>query len=700
MRYAIPLTMLLAACSVGLGQSGETSAMESKLSEHLRMEICLNGMWKWTPYADGQPPKQQQYQFDVRVPGSCQQDDQTQEVSVWYRKTFPLPEALRDEGARWLLRFAKAGHYVRAYVNDKIVGEHYGSFTAFEFDATDALKWGADNELVVHVHAADASHTWPGVNIPDLYNALAYRAGGRHHRNWAQILGDVTLNKRPATYFFWHVAEPSVRKKQLRLRGLVELAHGRSAKGLTIKATVVDPDSQKIVLTADVPKMPTSSGMPAFDHAVDWKDPVLWGFGPYGKPHLYTLRLELRDAKGKLLDAVTRRIGFREIWYEGRKLMLNGKELFIAAYAEPHSLDPVMSYHHPEGLYERNNVVRTIQVLRQSGFNGLHNHFDTYNTAMHDVADELGTLIVAGFFCHGPSWLTPRVSGDNKWAEVMEADLTAWVRQIGGHPSVAMWSTLCGVPIHHGATKTRPSRQIHEGGSIRAVDTTRPIIDHGVALTKAGLGAIRKKVKAELADEPGPRFIKEVWGVTGGVPWAAQQAKGFVKFCADNEVSGYVAFGTTFPPMKFRAKWPSDSGYGVRFHGKALKGYEGPINWCDPAKPLANDSEVAKVLGAEYTERWGSVGDVEVMAYPHVLSRHGKGAAYLAVESLSPARPAPRLVLLDAKSRGYINVRFPGRLRLHSIGRDGVRTKEIDAPRVKLAPKPGFDDIIRVKWDQ
>ena len=228
---------------------------------------------------------------------------------------------------------------------------------------------------------------------------------------------------------------------------------------------------------------------------------------------------------------------------------------------------------------------------------------------------------------------------------------------------------------------------------------TRPIIDHGVALTKAGMGQIRQKIKADLDNQPGPRFVKEVWGVTGGVSWAAQQAKGFVKFCEDHEVSGYVAFGTTYPPMKFKARWPSDSGYGVRFHGKALKEYEGPINWCDRNKPLAQDSEVAKAMGDEYAARWGSVGPAEVLAYPHLLSDHNEGAAYLAVESLSPARPGPRLVLLDDKARGYINVRYPGKLRVHEIGATGATSKDIDAPKVKLEATPGFDDIIRIRWD-
>ncbi|KKK61696.1 hypothetical protein LCGC14_3011750, partial [marine sediment metagenome] len=363
---------------------------------------------QWRFGADGRPPRKDAYRATVRVPGACQLDDQTQEVGVWYRKVFPMPATLggKDPSARWLLRFAKAGWYTRAYLNGKPVGKNFGSSTPFEFDVTEAIRWGADNELAVHLHAADASHTVGGALIGDLYESISFRSGGRKNRNWVQILGDVTLHKRPAAHIAWQIAETSVRKGRLRLRGRVGLPAGRTAKGLSVHAQVASLDEpDRIVLTAECPLTTGKQGQ-TFDSTVAWKEPVLWGFGKYGKAHLYGLRLELRDAAGAVLDATVRRFGFREIWYDGRKLMLNGKELFIAAAAEPHGLEPVTSYHYADGVFERNNMVRFCQVLRKFGWNAVHNHFDTYGEAAYDVADELGLLVVAGFYCSGPAWLT------------------------------------------------------------------------------------------------------------------------------------------------------------------------------------------------------------------------------------------------------------------------------------------------------
>ena len=140
---------------------------------------------------------------------------------------------------------------------------------------------------------------------------------------------------------------------------------------------------------------------------------------------------------------------------------------------------------------------------------------------------------------------------------------------------------------------------------------------------------------------------------------------------------------------------------GVGYGQRVAKRFTGPINWCDPSKPLHGESKLAEALGAQYTRRWGTAGDVEVMAYPHVLTEsHAADATYLAVEAVSPLAPAPRVILLDEKKRGYVHILYPGRLRLHEIAGERTSSRQIDAPRVKLTEKPGYDDIVRIQWER
>lgn len=63
---------------------------------------------------------------------------------VWYRRTFSLPEAMRDR--RVLLRFGAVDYHCAVYVNGERVGEHTGGYTPFAFDITRLLSNG-ENDL-------------------------------------------------------------------------------------------------------------------------------------------------------------------------------------------------------------------------------------------------------------------------------------------------------------------------------------------------------------------------------------------------------------------------------------------------------------------------------------------------------------------------------------------------------------------------
>jgi len=510
---------------------------------HRRLEICLNGNWQWAqgkfPYfAEGLPK--------VRVPGAIQLDDLTLDSNSWYRKSFVLPDVFKDEGARWFIAFEKAGWYSKVIVNGKEAGENFGSILPFEFDITEYLKWGRENEILVFVHAADAAHTLAGEKVEDLYEATGFRSGGRFHRNWAGIQGDVKLVKRPAVNIKWHRVDCSVRNKELTVRGTVESKGLKSSK---IEATVFDIDTGKKELTFTIPMKENAA---EFCRTISWKEPVLWGFGDYGKPKLYAVRLELFDDNNVMLDAVVSRFGFREVWYDGYKLMLNGKQLMLSAATIPYGTERYPTYMHPYGVFERNQMSRYFQVLRDSGFNGFHNHFDTFGDSIYDVADEMGVLIAAGAYCNGPSWLTPATGMHAKWPEYMHKTLIEWARNTGNHTSVVMWNPVCGVPQDiSGKGLDDAFCRLDYGGAIRETDKTRPVVGDGVDYIKHGVGQIREEAKRKFEDNGKPRFVKEVWAIDENWDVARDKSKGMIKFFSENNISGFISFGKMFEVFVF-----------------------------------------------------------------------------------------------------------------------------------------------------
>ena len=72
----------------------------------------------------------------------------TPDQRLWYRRSFTASQA---KGTRLLLHFGAVDWRAEVFVNGKAVGQHEGGYDAFTFDITDALRPGADQELVVAV---------------------------------------------------------------------------------------------------------------------------------------------------------------------------------------------------------------------------------------------------------------------------------------------------------------------------------------------------------------------------------------------------------------------------------------------------------------------------------------------------------------------------------------------------------------------
>ncbi|MHC4795571.1 MAG: sugar-binding domain-containing protein, partial [Planctomycetota bacterium] len=565
--FSFPLYLVILISVIAtLAPPAWTAETSGLFGRHPRLEICLNGTGEWQPGGVNDGNKWLM-PFQVRVPGACQRDDLTQEIAVWYRKYFDLPAILKDQKAQWFIRFEKAGWYTKAFLNNKPVGENFGSYVPFEFDITEAVKFGQQNELNVFLHAAAGKFVLPGKEINDLRQAMSFRSGGRQHINWVQIEGNVTIHKRPIYRIDFHRVETSVTNKQLRIKG--NTTRFPPAWRLTpqqIRAKVFNLNSSKLVLETDIPLIAAPGSRSNFDKPVPWPNPVLWGFGKYGQPHLYGLRLELIDAHRGQLDAVTSRFGFREIRYEGQTLMLNGKSLFISAAVVPLHKSYDVVYHHTYALFERNQIVRHIQALRQHGWNGMHNHFDTFGTALYDTADELGFLIIPGCFCAGPRWKATRTQCHLDWPTFMHQTFAQWAKTIGQHPSVIMWSLICGTPrTSQQMPLEKILAQLDQPGAVRQTDTTRPVMGADNDIVKAAFGGLRGIIEKKLTDKKRPRFVQEVWGFQTNNPVCLQHTKGLLQWLKDKNVSGYVCYGQTFPLFDFTLNWPSQSGYGVRW---------------------------------------------------------------------------------------------------------------------------------------
>jgi beta-galactosidase/beta-glucuronidase len=328
-------------------------------STPIRMEICLNGAWDTVLNAGGDQIPSAGWS-PRRVP-AMPITGNPPATSIWHRYNVRIPILWIKPERNFLLKIDKAGHYAAVYWNGQRMGEHYGQFSPFEIDVTAALKPG-DNEIAIYVHNASGKYARPGVVVSDPMEGNAYRGATDNpaQRNWVGIVGDISLAWRPAAHISDVFVVPSVRKKQLTAR--IETA-GAGAYGATVRAAVLDKSS----VLLEMPEKGLTGGA-APELAVPWPDAVLWGPEPYGKAKLYVLRTELLRG-GKVVDRTFTRFGFREVWVEGKDVLLNGKKLWMAGTYFG-KLAPIRY------INDRRPEARMLQLMQEAGLDTLHGHWD------------------------------------------------------------------------------------------------------------------------------------------------------------------------------------------------------------------------------------------------------------------------------------------------------------------------------------
>ncbi|MCX7598476.1 MAG: hypothetical protein N2512_06355, partial [Armatimonadetes bacterium] len=413
----------------------------------IRPVVCLNGNWQFQPADDELtfPPSGQWDPTPVRIPspwnvnGFSKGDggdfrcfpsypEEWEKVRcAWHRRIFSVPA--HWQGRRVFLRFEAVNYWADVYVNGRKCGSHEGGFTAFEIDITEAVRFGADNELIVGVKDR---------RLFDINGRTPY-AWGSFWGEW--ILGiwqDVYMLARPAV----HLANPFVitRLEGRRLRIEAEVVNAAGAPARLRFDAIVSPWADgrwrqarpALRLKAVEIEVPPGTSRSAVLEAA-WPDVKLWW--PHD-PQLYVASLRLLNASSKsgqqeaVSDELPVRFGFREfrIGPGGRKFTLNGRTWTGRGDAWHFMGIPQMWPEFARAWYSMAQGIN-INIIRL--------HAQVYPEYYLDVADEMGMLIVdetalwgsAGNFCYDEGFRRRAVE------HVREL-----VLRDRNHPSVVLWS--------------------------------------------------------------------------------------------------------------------------------------------------------------------------------------------------------------------------------------------------------------------
>ncbi len=322
-------------------------------------------------------------------------------VIGWYKKNITVPAEWK--GQRIFVIVGASDWLTTGWLDGNEVGQFKGGYTPFEFEITNAVKWGSEQELTLRVD--DTEHAFK------LYGKQGY---GNARGIWQTVY----LEARPQVFFEKIHFSPDIDKSRV-----------------TVKAYLSDAPQKDGVVeiqfkTGNVPstRMALKKGKQVSEFTVDIKNQQLWSLDD---PFLYEVNARV-DIDGAI-DRVSTYFGMRKISVEkfpGQDytyVYLNNKPIYLQL-----ALDQA---YHPDGFYTfptdefmRNEIL----LSRQLGLNGQRVHVKIEMPRKLYWADKLGFLIMADV---PNSWGEP----DEDMRRETKVALDGIIDRDYNHPSIFSW---------------------------------------------------------------------------------------------------------------------------------------------------------------------------------------------------------------------------------------------------------------------
>jgi beta-galactosidase len=338
-----------------------------------------------------------------------------------YRTTFTIPGDW--DGRQVFIHFGAVKSAMYLWINGRMVGYSQGSKLPAEFNITPYLKQG-ENLLAAEVYRwSDGSY----LECQDFW-----RISG--------IERDVYLWSAPALHIrdFWAKAtlDEGYRDGLLGLEiDIRNYADGKKVKGHSIAYKLFDADGQLVLAAEQEFSMEKGQCCDSVVFAMQRIPSVRqWSAE---KPNLYRLVISLMDKRGRVLETLSSRVGFRIVELKDGLLYVNGKYVLIKG-VDRHEHDETTGH-----VVDEASMRKDIALMKANNINTVRTSHYPNDPLWYSLCDEYGLYLIdeANIESHGMGYHPDRTLGNNPlWMEAHLDRMRRMVERDKNHPSVIIWS--------------------------------------------------------------------------------------------------------------------------------------------------------------------------------------------------------------------------------------------------------------------
>lgn len=326
-----------------------------------------------------------------------------------YKRTFFVEESYRDK--KIIIRFCGVDSAYHLWINGKEVGYSKVARNESEFDITDLIRVGEENDVTVRVYQ------WSdGTYLED--QDMWWESG---------IFRDVELIGVPKDGIndYKVIADLDDEYKN----GIFKVeAFLRTTKEVNVTFELVDAGENTVFTKTVVAK----EGKACIDEVI--ADVNHW---TAETPYLYKLFMTVED-DGQIVEVIPQNVGFRNIRLNGETFLVNGVAIKFKGINR-HDYSPQNGR-----VVSREEIEKDIILMKEFNINAIRTSHYPNSYYLYDLCDEYGMYLIAetDLECHGfeltgdYKWITD----DPSWELAYVSRMTRMIERDKNHPAIIFWS--------------------------------------------------------------------------------------------------------------------------------------------------------------------------------------------------------------------------------------------------------------------